>query len=75
MFNPGAQGRRQRGPVVPGTPFNVWREYRDYIHFTYLEAQTLAKKKSSFKAFFITQLRHRHCSATIALFRSPDIYL
>jgi len=42
------------------------REYGSDIHFICLEAQSFAKKQSSFKVFFITQLRHRHCLATIA---------
>jgi len=29
------------------------REYGGDIHFTYLEAQTLAEKRFSFKVFFI----------------------
>ena len=32
-----------------------------------LQAPTLAKKQSIFKVFFITQLDHGHCLATIAL--------
>jgi len=38
-----------------------------------LEAQTLAKKQSCFKKFFITQLGHRRCLATTLFIL--DIYL
>jgi len=46
------------------------REYGDEINFKCLEAQTLAKKRFSFKVFFIA---HSHCLATIAFIL--DIYL
>jgi len=35
-------------------------EYGSDIRFVCLEAQTLAKKRSSFKVFLITQLGHGH---------------
>jgi len=34
------------------------REYDGDIHFVCLEVQALAKKQSSFKVFFITQVGH-----------------
>ena len=49
------------------------REYGGDIYFVCIEAQTLAKKRSSFKIFFITQLGHTHCLSTIAFL--PDICL
>jgi len=43
------------------------REYGgNSLHFVCLGAQALAKKKFSFKVFFITQLSHRHSLAIIA---------
>jgi len=50
------------------------REYGGDTRFVCFEAQALAKKRSSFKAFFITQLGQRHCLPTIA-FMILDIYL
>jgi len=41
------------------------REYGGDIHFVCLEAQALAKMQFGFEVFFITQLGHRHCLATI----------
>jgi len=41
------------------------REYGGDIHFICVEAQTLANKQSSFKAFFITQLFYSLCLATV----------
>jgi len=43
------------------------REYGGDIYFACLEAQALAKKQYSFNVFFVTQLGHRHCSATFML--------
>jgi len=42
------------------------REYGGDICFVCLEAPTLAKKRSCFKVFFITQLGHTRCLSTIA---------
>jgi len=42
------------------------REYGCDIRLIYLESQSLAKKQSSFKVFFITQLSRLHYLATIA---------
>jgi len=42
------------------------REYGGDVHFVCREARALAKKQFSFKDFFITQLGHRNCLATIA---------
>jgi len=46
------------------------REYGGDINFTCLEAQTLAKKRFSFKS---SSLRGSHCLATVAFIL--DIYL
>jgi len=35
------------------------------IYVLHLEAQTLAKKQSNLKVFYITQLGHRYCLAAI----------
>ena len=40
------------------------RDYSGDIHFVCLEDQPLAKKQSSFKVYFITQLRRRYYLAT-----------
>jgi len=45
-------------------------EYGGDIHFICLETDNLAKKRFSFKVFF---LRHGHCLATVAFIL--DIYL
>jgi len=42
------------------------REYGGDVHSVCLEGRALAKKQFSFKVFFITELCHRRCSATIA---------
>jgi len=42
------------------------REYGGGIHFERRAARALPKKQFSFKVFFITQLDHRNCLATIA---------
>jgi len=57
------------------------RENGGNIYFVCLEAQTLtlkpdcfwAKKQSSFKSFFTTPLRRRHCLATIAFILDTDL--
>jgi len=46
------------------------REYGVEINFICFEAQTLAKKRFSFK---VSSLRHSHCLATIAIIL--EIYL
>jgi len=49
------------------------RYYGGDTRFACLEVQTLATMQSSFKIFFIMQLGHRHCLATILFIL--DIYL
>jgi len=44
------------------------REYSGDTRFIRLESQTFAEKQSSFKVFYVMQIGHRHCLATIAFF-------